>query len=95
MVEQSLGCGVQSVAKTATNTADSQTVLLPCRRMRALVTHRKLRDIANAQQSELEVLRAELQRLQRKTFPTFVNADASLLAYGPDDRIPASSTPHA
>ncbi|KAK3269569.1 hypothetical protein CYMTET_21995 [Cymbomonas tetramitiformis] len=42
------------------------------RRMRSLVTQRKLVDIAKAQGEEMVLLREELERLRLRTFPSFV-----------------------
>ena len=39
--------------------------------MRSLVTNRRLKDIADAQSEEAMMLRAELERLRMRTFPTF------------------------
>ena len=44
------------------------------RRMRSLVTQRKLQDIGKAQAEEITFLRNELERLRRRTFPSFVGA---------------------
>ena len=41
------------------------------RRMRSLVTERKLADIAKAQAEEISLLEKELERLRRRTFPSF------------------------
>jgi WD40 repeat protein len=40
-------------------------------RMKAIVTRRKLLDLARAQTDEIEFLRQELDRLRQKTFPSF------------------------
>ena len=40
-------------------------------RMKAVVTRRKLLDLARAQTDEVEFLRQELDRLRQKTFPSF------------------------
>ena len=40
-------------------------------RMKAVVTRRKLLDLARAQTDEIEFLRQELDRLRQKTFPSF------------------------
>lgn len=42
------------------------------RKMRALVTQQKLRDIAKAQAEEMMMLRTELERARLRTFPSFV-----------------------
>ena len=44
------------------------------RRMRSLVTQRKLQDIGKAQAEEITFLRNELERLRCRTFPSFVGA---------------------
>lgn len=49
-------------------------------RMKALVTRRKLVDLARAQTDEIEFLRQELERLRHKTFPSF--AHVSKLVHG-------------
>ena len=56
-------CKVPSVLPAA--------VAVACRRLRALVTNRKLKDIAMAQAEELQQLQSELQRLTDKSFPSF------------------------
>ena len=40
-------------------------------RMKAVVTRRKLLDLARAQTDEIEFLRQELDRLRQRTFPSF------------------------
>ena len=42
------------------------------RKMRALVTQQKLKDIAIAQAEEIMMLRTELERARLRTFPSFV-----------------------
>ena len=39
---------------------------------RSMVTHRRLKDIASAQQAEMDALAAELDKLRLRTYPTFV-----------------------
>ena len=59
------------------------------RRMRAMVTQRKLATIAKAQAEETLLLREELERLRLRTFPSFVERRPALQlkrAPGPDDR---------
>jgi hypothetical protein len=55
-----------------------------CRRMKGLVTTKKLRDIARAQQREVAALRTELDRLHMRTFPSFVDVNVAL---SPDEAI--------
>jgi hypothetical protein len=43
-------------------------------KMRAVMTNRKLRDIAQGQQDEIRFLSTELTALQRRSFPSFVRA---------------------
>eukprot|EP00955_Chlamydomonas_euryale_P022568 238229-Chlamydomonas_euryale.AAC.2 len=50
------------------------------RRMRSLVTHKKLQDIAGAQQAEMRALGGELDRLRQRTYPTFVEQQLGALA---------------
>ena len=50
------------------------------RKMRALVTQQKLRDIAKAQAEEMMMLRSELERARLRTFPSFVERNG-----GPPD----------
>ena len=45
---------------------------MAARRMRSLVTERKLVDISKAQAEEISLLQQELERLRRRTFPSFV-----------------------
>jgi hypothetical protein len=42
------------------------------RKMRSVVTHKKLKDIAAAQATEVHALSGELDRLRKRTYPTFV-----------------------
>lgn len=42
--------------------------------MRSLVTHKKLKEIALAQQRELAELRAAMEKLRLRTYPTFAEA---------------------
>jgi hypothetical protein len=59
------------------------------RKMRAMVTQRKLATIAKAQAEETMLLREELERLRLRTFPSFVERRPALevkRAPGPDDR---------
>jgi hypothetical protein len=42
-----------------------------CRKMKSLVTNKKLKDIAKAQADELALLTGELDKLQLRTFPSF------------------------
>ncbi|QDZ19022.1 hypothetical protein A3770_02p15400 [Chloropicon primus] len=46
------------------------------RRMRSLVTERKLADISKAQAEEISLLKQELERLRRRTFPSFTTMRA-------------------
>lgn len=48
--------------------------LSPYRRMRSLVTHKKLKEIAMAQADEVRALAGELDKLRLRTYPTFVEA---------------------
>lgn len=50
----------------------AQPVVTSEKRMRSLVTHRKLVDISKAQKEEMVLLREELERLRLRTFPSFV-----------------------
>ena len=43
-------------------------------RMKAVMTRRKLVDLAKAQTEEIEFLRGELDRLRQRTFPSFAHA---------------------
>lgn len=47
-----------------------------CRKMRGLVTTKKLRDIAAAQRRELAAMGATLDRLYMRSFPSFMHAGA-------------------
>lgn len=53
-----------------------------CRRMRNVVTEKKLRDIARSQAAEIEMLESELDRLHMRTYPSFVDSKT----YYPDER---------
>ena len=39
---------------------------------RSMVTHKRLKEIATAQQSEMSALAAELDKLRLRTYPTFM-----------------------
>ncbi|GFR52048.1 hypothetical protein Agub_g14567 [Astrephomene gubernaculifera] len=58
--QQRLQAGMQSSSEQA------------ARRMRSLVTHKKLKEIAVAQQTELAELRGQAEKLRLRTYPTFV-----------------------
>lgn len=68
----------QRLAASRVASADAAT-----RRMRSMVTIRKLRDIADAQSAELAALQAEYTRLHMKTYPTFLPRMDTI----PDSRI--------
>lgn len=53
-------------------------------RMKRVMVRRRLVDIARAQSDEITWLQGELDRLRRRTFPSF--ADAAPAARGPDER---------
>ena len=40
--------------------------------MKSMVTHKRLKDIAKAQAEEIDMLRAEVERLNLRTYPSFV-----------------------
>lgn len=46
--------------------------------MKGLVTTKKLRDIQQAQQTEIANMRRELDRLHMRTFPSFVDISTPL-----------------
>jgi hypothetical protein len=66
----SLSADLQNQQRLAASRVSSEEAA--SRRMRAMVTLRKLRDIADAQAAELGGLQAEYTRLHMKTYPTFV-----------------------
>lgn len=47
------------------------------KRMENIVMRRKLMDLVSAQGDEIEFLRTELDRLRRRTFPSFTRARGS------------------
>lgn len=55
-------------------------------RMKRITTRRRLVDLARAQTGEIEALKAELDRLRQRTFPSFAHAARNRLATCPDDR---------
>ncbi|KAJ9513910.1 hypothetical protein QJQ45_020990 [Haematococcus lacustris] len=59
------------------------------RRLKSLVTHKKLKEIALAQADEVRALSSELDRLRLKTYPTFLEPTSSL--FPADIRMPLSS----
>ena len=50
------------------------------KRMKAIVTRRKLIDLARAQTDEIEILRQELDRIRQRTFPSFTHSRRAELA---------------
>jgi len=72
-VEKCAGQGVcESVLTARVVAAELTECPQRCRRMKGLVTTKKLRDIAKAQQFESASLKAELDRLHLRTFPSFL-----------------------
>ncbi len=57
---------------------------IPC--PRSMVTHKKLKDIATAQQGELQALAQELDKLRMKTYPTFMDSAANAGQLPPDTK---------
>ena len=55
-----------------TQFAEDSTELNLQKRMRSLVTQRKLKDIAKAQAEEVAVLKQELEKLRLRTYPSFI-----------------------
>ena len=72
----------RSVEDQARIKDESTTQVLPeevaSRRMRSLVTQRKLQDIGKAQAEEITLLRNELERLRLRTFPSFLGQTADI-----------------
>jgi len=58
-------------SKTMTATAGGASLIKT--RMRTMVTQARLRDIAQQQAEEIDMLHAEVDRLRARTFPTFVS----------------------
>ncbi len=56
--------------------------------MRSLVTHKKLKEIALAQQNELAELRQQLEKLRLRTYPTFIESGAVAGMPSPPRRLP-------
>ncbi|GAX77753.1 hypothetical protein CEUSTIGMA_g5196.t1 [Chlamydomonas eustigma] len=56
------------------------------RRMRSMVTHKRLKEIATAQQAEMSLLAAELDKLRLRTYPTFMDPNALAAALPPDTK---------
>ncbi|KXZ48049.1 hypothetical protein GPECTOR_30g144 [Gonium pectorale] len=56
--------------------------------MRSLVTHKKLKEIAMAQQTELAELRDALDKLKMRTYPTFTQPPPGPEAGGMPRRMP-------
>ncbi len=56
------------------------------KKMRSMVTHKKLKEIAMAQAQEVRALASELDRLRLKTYPTFVEPTPTL--FPADTRLP-------
>jgi hypothetical protein len=61
----------QHANKTKKDEQDAGGKKTAARRMRSLVTERKLADISKAQAEEISLLKQELERLRRRTFPSF------------------------
>jgi hypothetical protein len=73
--------------KSSTTAATSSSDLAAARakkRMRSIVTRRKLIDLARAQTDEIDFLRQELDRLRQRTFPSFAH-NSQILQHGPDE----------
>ena len=49
--------------------------------MKSMVTHKRLKDISKAQSDEIQMLRAEVERLNLRTYPSFVEQ----VTYYPDE----------
>lgn len=56
------------------------------RRMRSMVTHKKLKEISSAQQSEMQALVKELERLRLRTYPTFMDSGGTVNGLPPDTK---------
>lgn len=56
------------------------------RRMRSMVTLKKLKDISAAQKTEIMSLTSELDRLRCRTFPTFMDPSATANSLPPDTK---------
>tara|TARA_B110000305_G_C19294545_1_gene565920 strand:+ start:253 stop:600 length:348 start_codon:yes stop_codon:yes gene_type:complete len=54
-------------------------------KMKRVTMRRKLIDLARAQTDEVEFLRQELDRLRKKTFPSFASAAMERLGGNPDE----------
>ncbi len=54
-------------------------------KMRAIVTRRKLIDLARAQTDETEFLRQDLDKLRQRTFPSFAHSSRAANRRAPDD----------
>jgi len=70
-----------------TRIADSQAAQderSTSKRMKSVVTHKKLKEISKAQDGELRVLRAEVERLNLRTYPSFVDQATMLPDQNPN-----------
>lgn len=73
--QQRLQAGMQSATEAA------------ARKMRSLVTHKKLKEIALSQQQELAELRGRLEALRGRTYPTFGPPPGSGVVLPPDFKV--------
>ena len=76
----------ESICRSKENqTAGASAASAAQLRMKAVVTRRKLMDLARAQTDEIEYLRSELDRLRQRTFPSFATAKAEAVVQYPDE----------
>lgn len=76
VVERQRLCELQG---TAANQGAGRAKKSEQSKMKMMVTHRKLLDLAKAQTREIELMREELVRLRAKTFPSFAQLSQSAL----------------
>jgi len=65
---------VQLEAVNRTRVSQEGNIENAQKRMKAIVTRRKLIDLARAQTDEIEILRQELDRIRQRTFPSFTHS---------------------
>jgi hypothetical protein len=64
---------------------DASPAVMAMKRMKKVVTRRRLVDMSTLQSQELGYLRQELEKMRDKTFPSFVKAFRSRVHTNPDD----------
>ena len=65
---------------------DADPAVTAMKRMKKVVTRRRLVDMASTQAIEISTLRQELEKMRDRTFPSFVKAFRTRIIAIPDDK---------